>query len=473
MFQVTCPNCKQAFAVQESQIGTQTTCSNCLQDFVVERSTETRGGTSQNPLQEAGKGLAGSAKPGQDAEDLWAEDRLQLAELLNGPAPRREPTIGADQPYDFTVACPLCGTRQEARSEQVGRNVRCPDCHSDYPLREPAIKARRQRHATTEHDDRELRLSEPVPTPVKAAMFRDVRDQIAAQSVLPVVPSGTQRPRTITPQEAARDTFSRAERERNEQPDEEPPLPREPMKTGVLRFLQSPAMIVRIFFYSLGLWLECAAIQAAIHLTDSGPIEQFFSVILRPFSLIFGILLAANFARQLLTVVRDTVLGHDDIHSPPGANPADWFVESWPMFASLFVVLLLPAIAAQGMYIASYSLLSTFLIGAVPASLLLGTVFPIVLLSFLENSTPFSREVLRGLQLAASYWTTFIFQGSILAAIGQFLIAIRLAGSSGVLGFVVGAGAIVAGLVFFRLLGRLTWVSQVKLAEEQAAQAEE
>jgi DNA-directed RNA polymerase subunit RPC12/RpoP len=400
----------------------------------------------------------------------WENDRRQLDALLKVDATQSNNRPDRDELYDFTITCLLCGTRQEAKSEQVGHSVRCPDCHSKYKVREPSHKSRRPRKAGATPDDEEIRLSEPDSALPTKADFRRTTDR-SAPSPQPVpsrVPS--QHAAILTPQDASRDTLARAQKELEEQLRVQPPLPGSPMTCGVFRFLQHPTVVLRIFFIALAWWLELGAIQAAVDLTHAGPIQQFASVILRPFALVFGLLLAANFAMLLLNVAQDTSHGRDEIENLPGANPVEWFFDSWPILISLFLTLALAGVTAQAVYSATGSLTNAFLFGLLPAGFLLATIFPVILLSFLDNNTPFSSDVLRGLRLAAASWLVFTIQALVLASLGIGLFAWRWSSSSAVVNFGICVGLVVLSLLFFRLLGRLTWACHEKLTQETEAQ---
>ncbi len=499
-FHVICPQCKSSVSAKDTQVDTRITCPDCLEEFVVARpAAPTKPTPKAAPKARRAEPDAASNPPpdpqrsdsdrlgnlrvdddlldssvGDEApptelgdEGTWAEDRRQLDALLKVDAsqPHQPPT--GDEPYDFTAVCPLCGTRLEARSEQVGHSVRCPDCHSKYKVREPSRKSRRPRLDTVSPDDDEIRLSEPPPVLSTKSDLRDLPDWPASQSSPAPSLVPTQRPRILTPQDASRDTLARAQEELEEQLRVNPPLPGSPMTTGVFRFLQDPTVLLRIFFIALGWWLESGAIQEAINLTEGGAIQQFGSAMLRPFALVFGLLLAANFAMLLLSVAQTTSHGRDEMDNLPGLNPAEWFFESWPLFVSLFMTLFLAGIMAQVVYSTTGSATSAFWFGAVPAGVLLATVFPVILLSFLENNTPFSPAVWRGLQLSSKSWLVFTIQALGLVSLGMGLFAVRLNSSSSILNFVVCTGLVVVSLLYFRLLGRLTWVCQEKLAQEQ------
>ena len=54
--------------------------------------------------------------------------------------PAKPPTPSKPSPADdeeFGVVCPLCGTFQYVRRSQIGKSVRCVDCHTPVPVRPP------------------------------------------------------------------------------------------------------------------------------------------------------------------------------------------------------------------------------------------------------------------------------------------------------------------------------------------------
>jgi hypothetical protein len=162
-------------------------------------------------------------------------------------------------------------------------------------------------------------------------------------------------------------------------------------------------------------------------------------------------------------------VGRDELESLPSVNPVEWFFDSWPIFVSLFLTLALAGITAQAVYSATGSWTNAFLFGLVPAGILLSTVFPVMLLSFLDNNTPYSAEVMRGLQLAATSWLVFTLQALALAGAGIALLALRWNSLSGFINYLACAGLVILALLFFRLLGRLTWVMQEKLSQDESA----
>ena len=63
-----------------------------------------------------------------------------------------------------------------------------------------------------------------------------------------------------------------------------------------------------------------------------------------------AIALLLLFANPLLAIMHETAAGKDEIEGFPGVQPVEWFFESWPVTASLFLVMVLPAIAAQAAF---------------------------------------------------------------------------------------------------------------------------
>ena len=81
--------------------------------------------------------------------------------------------------YEFDVECPICGTRQEGTSAQIGQRIACPDCHSQVLVQEPPLRQRRPRGMPLPAADEELRLSEPVAADPRRAIVQGMLDSAA------------------------------------------------------------------------------------------------------------------------------------------------------------------------------------------------------------------------------------------------------------------------------------------------------
>lgn len=462
-FEIACPQCQRRLVVNLSQVGARATCTDCLEDFLVPA-----------PPRPVPKGTEKIASEDSSPEsDVWADDRKQLNTLLGkapGPSPPAAPSPAASSegtspeaapPYDFAMACPLCGTRQDLHSEQIGRAVQCPDCHSKYRVREPEFRFRRPRGKNQTPQGDELQLQDLVSETAVHSAMRDLLDE-AATSIPRATTSPDEPPRHLrSPKEISNELLAAASREEDRDP--EVPLPQRPMTERVLKFLLHPIYLLRLIALAFAVWVEWGAIEAAIGLADAGPIQQFGSVILRPFSLVFGLLMAANFATSLLAIMLETAAGKDEIEGFPGVQPVEWFFESWPVTASCFLVMVLPAIAAQAAFRISTS--AAFACLALPGIILFPTAFPVLLLSFLENSTPFSRTILQGLHLAGRHTALFVLQATGLSLVSWGLLGVRLNSHSSVVNFLAAVGLVLAASLYFRLLGRLTWVCQDRMAD--------
>lgn len=491
IFEFPCPQCRRPQRLHVSQAGTRVTCSDCLEEFPVPVSSvyqppATAAGGNKTPPADLERTESRGAESRGPRSEEWEQDRQQVRAALGKasvppsrkpdsespatprpttPQPERQPDP-ASEPYDFAMACPLCGTRQDLRSEQIGMPVQCPDCHTKYRVREPNLRFRRPRTQASDPVSDDFQLADVAPTDVKNAVMRDLLREAARQPEVTTSPDGPPPP-MAAPDVIAREMLDQA----RDATTPEIPLPSRPMIDRVFVFLWRPIYLLRLAGMAFGIWLEWGAIESAAHLADAGPLHQFGSVILRPLALVLGLLMAANFATVMLAILHETAAGKDEIEGLPGLQPVEWFFESWPVTASFFLVMVLPALAAQGVHSVHGATWTAFLCLAGPGVCLFPTVFPILLLSFLENSTPISPAVLRGIRLAGRQTAIFIVQAAALTAICWSMIAGRIVSNSSFLNYLAAFGLVVAASLYFRVLGRLTWVCQERMAE--AAEAAE
>jgi hypothetical protein len=93
---------------------------------------------------------ASQSKSGQDGAHFGGnsseqsdEEWLHVDEDLTTPDedhPAKKAVLTSD--YEFSGPCPLCGTRYVSTDDQIGKTIRCPDCHSEFEIREPLPTAR-------------------------------------------------------------------------------------------------------------------------------------------------------------------------------------------------------------------------------------------------------------------------------------------------------------------------------------------
>ena len=78
----------------------------------------------------------------ESADTRSTEQILQSLDPL-GTSPRAAADQGdTTESYRFAINCLLCGTRLNVSSEDIGGEVRCPDCHSHSTIREPRKEKR-------------------------------------------------------------------------------------------------------------------------------------------------------------------------------------------------------------------------------------------------------------------------------------------------------------------------------------------
>jgi hypothetical protein len=234
-------------------------------------------------------------------------------------------------------------------------------------------------------------------------------------------------------------------------------LPPRPFSTGVFRFLLDPNAISRWLLMSLGLQIEVGAIQSAIRLSSSAGLEQIFGVFLSVFSCIFGVLLASWMGATLLVVLQDSSQGKGVMENWPGINIIDWFFDSWPLLASSFLALAPGLAVGQMAYFASGDMLWFWRFGLGVGGVSLALALPILTLSFTENGSPYSPSVWKSLRVAGRYWRAFYQRSCLLVIFLAGIAYLRWNSISLISNLLLSAGGMLVVLLYFRLLGRLSW----------------
>jgi hypothetical protein len=194
--------------------------------------------------------------------------------------------------------------------------------------------------------------------------------------------------------------------------------------------------------------------------------------LLLPLAVILVVLWCLGTSTVLMTVLRDTAAGNDEICNWPSAIWWDWIADAFCLFESLVLCLL-------GISCVAITLRLAHLLPAEPADdvfpALGGLVmfFPIVLLSLLEGGLPVSFPVWQTLFARPGAWVIFYLESLVpLAVAGVAVTELDRAWSPGPCGpgvgflgdggfwwtiFLAPLVFVAAGLVYFRLLGKLAW----------------
>jgi uncharacterized protein YbaR (Trm112 family) len=367
------------------------------------------------------------------------------------PAPMRDPTPppvipallddhyrvnpGVDQPpagsitsqKHFAVVCPLCHTRMSATEEQIGQTLTCPDCGRAVKVRPP-----------------------PASKPVRRWSEDDgVEIPIAATF---------QRPMIVVPLHES----SVAEAKVKRSVINAPQLPRWPLVSGVFTF---PAYgTVLPYWMGYGVWL--GVLLWLLHFIVSMIVVNSLILIavvflINAFVVFFGLWWLAT-SSVFLAVVQDTSEGLDRVENWPGS-----LILGSEYRDPIFTLNAAGLAAAPGGALAAALGAAGFGWPVVPLGVAL--LFPLFLLSMMENDSPMmpiSRPVWRGAKKARSAWLAFYVETT--AVLGGAGGIAWYAWRQGDLLNLVGAGiAVVAALfIYYRLLGRLAWITALQPDEE-------
>ncbi len=490
---VQCPQCQAVLSVPNSALGSTITCSDCLEDFVA----TALGGHTPEP--QSGRSTAPVTPP---------EDAAALSRVLNPPAGEASDDLGAirldddaedegyvrkkvkvlKRDYEFSQSCMPCGSRIDLNDSQIGKKVKCHDCHSPIEVREPSPENRRAPfHAEPAlHDDDDFNFADGDDTPAVASPYHSIANDLMASAETEVAASNASAPTPAAPQvppNPTLDALKRAEESADEIAEQDrPPLPPSPFTTRVFKFLIDPLTIARLLVLAFALFIELAAVQAAVVEAEGGPIAQFLSVIARMVAVVVGLIFALNLSVSLLGILSDTANGQDNIESWPDVNFLDWMGEALYVFSALFLAVLPGCAFAQALYMVGLPSAVFWVFAIVGSGIGITCLFPFVLVSMLEAGSPimpFSQPINQSLRLARGSWIVFTMIAGCVVTAGAGLCAVRLfVPNYLILNLIVAVLLTVVMAVYFRLVGRLTWCcDEAVLAEhirlEEAAELQE
>jgi hypothetical protein len=396
-----------------------------------------------------------------------------VAELLAGPAPVVQPPAplpgiaaqsqsatpgsddeyrvlpGVDQPSPgstayskyFPVLCPLCHTRMYATEAQVGEKLECPDCRRSVVV-PPAPPPKPKPKRWSEDDGKEV--------PLGAACDRE------------------------TAFEAVK---SRIELHPRDMPEhEDAPLPEWPLVKGVFSFPGYFTVWPRWIAYSIWLAVVLVLVNLSINLLINGMANgingagmAMAAVICIMLSSISGGSLWLGFSGLLLSVLEDTSDGVDKIENWPETIFSNLRASYFTFNALIFSAL--PGVALGSLFVSGGEPHGWL---AAPASVVI--FFPFVLLSMLAHDSPMipiERMVWRSLTSARSAWVGFYVESFLVLGLGGAA-AVFAWRRGGIPILSLAAVVIVAALlIYFRMLGRLGWISATQAVEDEEDEAAE
>lgn len=331
------------------------------------------------------------------------------------PAPMKlvQPKVAVDD--TFRVTCPNCDSLTYARPNQVGKRIRCPDCHAAIVV-PPPPKAK------------------PKYQPdIQAAATFDFQD--SGEENLPSRPTDPFR-------KSADELLKAAEAAHAETEEQEWELPNfQQWFSGLANVFRDPVVGLHIFFLSLLAFLPTAF---ALQYDSSVMVMGLFAV-----GAIFGALVIANGFAILQSVAN----GENEVSEWPLFDPMAWLGQMVIAVASV-------GVAAGPIWAVTNYLFGGGLITVAMTMMSLYALYPVVLLSMLDEESilvPFSTDVTKSVMQTPDQWGAAYLASGILF-FGMFLMFMIASVSSPLVGAAIAIVVTVAGtFAYFGILGRLAY----------------
>jgi hypothetical protein len=333
---------------------------------------------------------------------------------------------------EFRIKCGVCDTMVYATPDEIGKKKKCPDCFSSFVVTRPAIKQKPTVDVMKDAD--EFQLSEPVDRVV----FKDIGDDLTRQTV-------------------GQEQIGKAEKEREEREQKQPKLPRQPLWTGVFRFLPYGQTMLVLAFIAVIFWTIAATTAFGYSYGAKGGLAIFIAMACSVAVLAIVLTGGAYAAVAGLRILQDTAAGVDEIENWPDLGFLDWCLEALYV-AVAFAYSMTPGIILS--WIMTKVGISPA-VGLIVSMVSLFALFPVVLLSLMEADSlaaPLTKPILASLEKERSHWFVFYLESV------AILVITLVAGSliyleSGLALFLAALVWSFCWLVYFRLLGRLAWIS--------------
>jgi hypothetical protein len=358
------------------------------------------------------------------------------------------------------VVCELCQTLMYALEDQVGKKLKCPDCGSLTLAHRRVVEKPRGPVLVPDGDEYQLdEASAPLPRPLyQPVTLRDRREGAEEPTSGAGAATGNA--------SAAADGAARAKRDRNHESTEaprravssrlgdaefvgSPKLPRVPLVQGFWRMLLTSEVLVRwmglsIALIGAGWFLSWILAGMSKHV--------YFALPMYAIGCVFAGAWLVTALPLCLAIVTESSEGNDRLHDPP--NPIS------PEFGEAFFVIIAAAVSVIPAWLTlkATAELPLWAQDAIFTGAFL-LVFPIVLLSNLEQSSAFavfSPRLLGSLGRCAGPWMLFYLMSALFtAALYGALEGVARSGrwAMYLLPFVL-VGAL---LIYMRLIGRLAW----------------
>lgn len=343
----------------------------------------------------------------------------------------------ADQ-YRFGHSCPLCGTRMDFVSSQIGSSTACPDCFTTFVIPTPNANQER-RPLSADGFGAPDRLN--MEAPAADAKRLDSPDALKSSAD------------RLLEQAAKQLAEERRDKHEGQFSDA--------AAASLFQFLLAPGAILRylvlVAFGTLAFAI-LANVPAAMQEGGEGMKAAIWFLMASPLLLAWSAALSAH----ALALVRETSARVGPVEAWPSGNPFEWLGDLIHLGLALLVAglpgfILASLLAGVG--------LSGILVGlAVPISLVI--LLPLVLISMLHEQSlfaVFSRDIFAGLTSFRSEVVTF-YQASALLGIIVWMTLIGSGLGLWYLALPQAAILTLAAFLYFRLLG---WLARALLTESE------
>ena len=477
---VLCPLCGTRMYATREQVGQTMVCPDCLETVAIpEASATTPAASRAKPARTSRSVPPNELTPSSPASDNAARDELKLSDPVKIPAnqylpknlsdmlrdatgppapqPGTEPTTSPSAPPDdrpvvhdeFAVKCPACDTLMYATEDEIGQRRTCPDCSSIVEITRPRPKPRRVNEVVeADYEGQLFTLSEPVSL--------DIYRRTEAG---------------LEPKTMGEDALRKAEQELDQRKQEEFELPAIPLWDGLFRFLPHASIIMR--------WLVSAALLggvaklalATVTWADAGGVGWFAALLGTVAIIALTVVGFVFIGSTCLTIIQESANGQDHITEWPEMTPIERAADSLSVAIAVFYAIL-PGLILFGVTGAMGMPAGTRWIFL---GISLYLFFPVVQLSVLESdslTTPLSRPIVTSLSTDFLLWCTFYLMTFAIALLVALTLAPLRADLSTVVVMFLGAVWALAIFMYYRLLGRLAWVCQVRPLEKEDVEQE-
>jgi len=416
-------------------------------------------------------------------------------------------------PTSVGFYCRVCDTRLSARTADVGKRAKCPDCGA-LTVVPPPPKNRPKKPPRAMHGQQyglwgvdeaplpaELAARQPKYFPMYCrvcntrmhAQDKQVGTMLTcpdcgAKTVAPPPPVERPKPSVLAPEGTEyqldethvlpeRPTYvphkvrqfteqQQREEQLRQEYYERPELPRIPLLEGVQRMLCRSPLPQWIFAFAFALALEVWFIATAMSEVPMGKAMMILLVAWGT-TTVFGVLTLMAASASWLAVLKESSEGNDRLYNPPGPIFVDWVGECF------YVVFATSMAVAPGMLAWRFIPQLPWWLGPGLAAASWLLLFPVFLLSQLKNGSPmeFFSPKLAGTWLKCpGPWLLFYAESVVLwGGCGAAIVGLQILSPALVVVSVLLASA--TSFLYFRLLGRLGWwLAESLPVEEQLAE---